>query len=179
MTIEIGPRTIVREGIQSSHSYTVTERVIGGTRYHFLRHYSLSAGPEDERYSGIRVWIPGADGTGVTREVLEFGQPMPELGSGWRKPAVQQEREDIARAKALGFKLMTSKYPGTCKGCGKPIAVGARIWYAKGNTRHEGCSQPAQAARRGSSRYGYTISGARLTNRYARCEDAPCCGCCN
>jgi hypothetical protein len=28
-------------------------------------------------------------------------------------------------------------------------------------------------------RYAYTGSGARMTSRQGRCEDAPCCGCCD
>lgn len=32
---------------------------------------------------------------------------------------------------------------------------------------------------RGSSKYAYTGSGARMTERSQRCEDAPCCGCCD
>jgi hypothetical protein len=38
------------------------------------------------------------------------------------------------------------------------------------------------AAQHGTYRggkYAYTSSGARMTNRYRRCEDAPCCGCCD
>jgi hypothetical protein len=27
--------------------------------------------------------------------------------------------------------------------------------------------------------YGYTSTGARMTDRFSRCEDAPCCGCCD
>jgi hypothetical protein len=27
--------------------------------------------------------------------------------------------------------------------------------------------------------YAYTLSGARMTSRRGRCEDAPCCGCCD
>jgi hypothetical protein len=32
---------------------------------------------------------------------------------------------------------------------------------------------------RSAGKYAYTGSGARMTNRYQRCEDAPCCGCCD
>lgn len=34
-------------------------------------------------------------------------------------------------------------------------------------------------SRRAGSRYGYTSTGARVTMSSARCEDAPCCGCCD
>ena len=36
---------------------------------------------------------------------------------------------------------------------------------------------PAEAPKRKS--YAYSSSGARMSNRYGRCEDAPCCGCCD
>lgn len=39
---------------------------------------------------------------------------------------------------------------------------------------------PAPAARRSyGSKYAYTSSGARVTMSSRRCEDAPCCGCCD
>ena len=38
---------------------------------------------------------------------------------------------------------------------------------------------PERPARRSGGRYGYTSSGARVTERSSRCEDAPCCGCCD
>jgi hypothetical protein len=31
----------------------------------------------------------------------------------------------------------------------------------------------------GIGKYAYTASGARMTDRASRCEDAPCCGCCD
>lgn len=39
-------------------------------------------------------------------------------------------------------------------------------------------SAPSSAPAR-SGRYAYTSSGARMTDRFRRCEDAPCCGCCD
>ena len=36
---------------------------------------------------------------------------------------------------------------------------------------------PAEAPRRKFA--AYTSSGARMTDRFSRCEDAPCCGCCD
>ena len=32
---------------------------------------------------------------------------------------------------------------------------------------------------RSAGKYAYTSSGARMTDRFQRCEDAPCCGCCD
>jgi len=37
--------------------------------------------------------------------------------------------------------------------------------------------ESAQDTSRG--KYAYTSSGARMTSRRGRCEDAPCCGCCD
>jgi hypothetical protein len=39
-------------------------------------------------------------------------------------------------------------------------------------------SEPARTPAR-SGKYAYTSSGARVTARSGRCEDAPCCGCCD
>ena len=40
-------------------------------------------------------------------------------------------------------------------------------------------SHPASETPRRSRATAYTSGGARMTNRYGRCEDAPCCGCCD
>ena len=42
----------------------------------------------------------------------------------------------------------------------------------------EGADLRAVSAAAGP-RYAYTASGARMTLASARCEDAPCCGCCD
>jgi hypothetical protein len=39
-------------------------------------------------------------------------------------------------------------------------------------------THPAEPAR-ASRGYAWTSGGARMSNRYRRCEDAPCCGCCD
>lgn len=74
-----------------------------------------------------------------------------------------------------------------CQAPGRAIAAGERINYGgPGAVTHEAC--PAMDAPRrsisGTSRrtrpgYAYSSSGARLASRYGRCEDAPCCGCCD
>ena len=38
---------------------------------------------------------------------------------------------------------------------------------------------PASEARPARKSYAYTSGGARMTSRRGRCEDAPCCGCCD
>lgn len=40
-------------------------------------------------------------------------------------------------------------------------------------------SDAREASRLAGGRYAYTASGARMTMASARCEDAPCCGCCD
>ena len=50
------------------------------------------------------------------------------------------------------------------------IANAAARWAA---------SNPVPAPRASRKSYGYTSSGARVTSSYGRCEDAPCCGCCD
>jgi hypothetical protein len=36
-----------------------------------------------------------------------------------------------------------------------------------------------EVSRRAGSKYAYTSTGARMTMSSQRCEDAPCCGCCD
>lgn len=36
-----------------------------------------------------------------------------------------------------------------------------------------------EASRRAGGKYAYTAGGARMTVSSQRCEDAPCCGCCD
>lgn len=61
------------------------------------------------------------------------------------------------------------------------IASAAALWAAS----HEAPVQAPPGAdlrdvsRRAGSRYAYTASGARMTMSSQRCEDAPCCGCCD
>ena len=89
-------------------------------------------------------------------------------------------------------RVITARRPDTCRGCSQPIAAGERINYggygavtheacppmdAPGASAHNGYRAP-RAYRRGS-RYAYTSSGARVTMSSRRCEDAPCCGCCD
>jgi hypothetical protein len=56
-----------------------------------------------------------------------------------------------------------------------PAPVSERVSIAAKAARYAETA-PAPAARK---TYAYSSSGARMTNRYSRCEDAPCCGCCD
>ena len=74
-----------------------------------------------------------------------------------------------------------------CQEATRTISAGERINYGGYNAvTHEACppiDAPRSTGRRRSgyrrSRYAYTSTGARMTSRYGRCEDAPCCGCCD
>jgi hypothetical protein len=83
--------------------------------------------------------------------------------------------------------VITAKRSDTCcdPQCPDPeIPAGARINYGgPGAITHQACQamdapRRARAGRR-DSKYAYTNSGARVTMSSRRCEDAPCCGCCD
>lgn len=60
---------------------------------------------------------------------------------------------------------MTARYRGTCRGCGARIQPGDQILYGgRGNTTCLDCNGEAREL--------------TYKQRYGRCEDAPCCGCC-
>lgn len=75
----------------------------------------------------------------------------------------------------MAVRTITARYPGTCGSCGEPIEVGSTINYGgRGAVAHVNC-QPVARVRvgRGTRVYrGYSATGRR-------CEDAPCCGCCD
>ena len=102
---------------------------------------------------------------------------------------------------------MTARYPGRCATTGRPITPGDRILYDT-KTRRAYLDEPeelapgaalardidptldpeeaaavglymTQAARRYQSDI-YRLNGREYyRNKAGRCEDAPCCGCCN
>jgi hypothetical protein len=62
-------------------------------------------------------------------------------------------------------RAMTARYRGKCRTCAGAIAPGDPISYDGRNARHAGeCTD-----NRGEQTW---------KQRYGRCEDAPCCGCC-
>lgn len=80
-------------------------------------------------------------------------------------------------------KLMTARRADTCadQDCTSThIAAGAQINYGgPGAVTHAACkpmNATRSSGRRRSSRAGYASGFAA---RYGRCEDAPCCGCCD
>ena len=94
---------------------------------------------------------------------------------------------------------MLAKFPGTCKVCNDPIRKGDAInFFGRGHAEHASCTAgvpepednddyPSTNQLRGdreSARRGVSVtrfsSGAVVTrNARGRCEDAPCCGCCD
>ena len=91
---------------------------------------------------------------------------------------------------------MALKYPAACKVCRAPIAAGATAYYDY-NARTATCGDPECTKADGLTREewrGSPVSGGYVTvtaerrlgegyrtwkQRYGRCEDAPCCGCCS
>lgn len=63
------------------------------------------------------------------------------------------------------------------------IASTARMYAARNATDAPRQAGPGddlrEVSRRAGSKYAYTSSGARMTMLSRRCEDAPCCGCCD
>ena len=85
----------------------------------------------------------------------------------------------------MAAKLMTARYAGVCRACAGPIAAGEQIVYAPRNVRHAACAQADRELDRPLNPWTNPMrtitlnSGARVTSRRYRCEDAPCCGCCD
>lgn len=75
-----------------------------------------------------------------------------------------------------------ARYPGQCARTGTPISVGDPI-VSVGRNRYAHASDTLSTPRE-DDRYISHIwrlsSGKELyRNKAGRCEDAPCCGCCN
>ena len=96
-------------------------------------------------------------------------------------------------------RVITARRPDTCRAaeCSqqtREIHAGERINYGGYNAvTHEACPPmdaagasarngyraPGAYRRSRGSKYAYTSTGARMTMSSRRCEDAPCCGCCD
>lgn len=75
---------------------------------------------------------------------------------------------------------MVNKYPAKCAKCGNHVP--AKGGVLTGSRRDGWSVQHLACAASGQSEVVETVlsSGEVLTqNRRGRCEDAPCCGCCN
>lgn len=74
-------------------------------------------------------------------------------------------------------KVIVLKYPAQCNDCGAELAVGTEAkWYGKGRIYGLTCHTK-------NGRISWVSVGANGKEYYqnykGRCEDAPCCGCCN
>ena len=85
-----------------------------------------------------------------------------------------------AEAHAAGFFGKDAPAPASER---EHVASAARAYAAR-----NAVSAPAQAgpgddlreiSRRAGGKYAYTSGGARMTMSSRRCEDSPCCGCCD
>jgi hypothetical protein len=80
-------------------------------------------------------------------------------------------------------RVITARRADTCGDCSGAIAAGEQINYGGyGAVSHAACKpveSNARSGRSGRRSYAYTGSGARMTMSSRRCEDAPCCGCCD
>lgn len=91
------------------------------------------------------------------------------------------------------MRQIISKFPGTCTRCGRPFPTGTPIEYSgKGLTAHLPINCPVVEASaevedglvtvQGDNRvFRKTRYGLRAGYEHTghRCEDAPCCGCCD
>ncbi len=67
---------------------------------------------------------------------------------------------------------MNLKYPGKCCECGAGIQKGARaVWHGRGKVYCLVCINDGGKEQPPEKELTYK-------QKYGRCEDAPCCGCC-
>ena len=72
-------------------------------------------------------------------------------------------------------RVITARRADTCRECSGAIAAGEQINYGgPGAVSHATC-RPLQNVR---TRYGRRVYGGYSATG-SRCEDAPCCGCCD
>jgi len=72
--------------------------------------------------------------------------------------------------------VITLRRAGVCADCGAALPVGASArWYRSGKLYGLTCHEPAPPAERAARR----SRGRSAPVSRGRCEDAPCCGCCD
>lgn len=80
------------------------------------------------------------------------------------------------------MKIITTKFATKCAdiNCGATIQVGQRVkWYGRGKVYGIGCHTKDGSTNNVSYMYSPVTGNEFYQNRRGRCEDAPCCGCCN
>ena len=75
----------------------------------------------------------------------------------------------------MAGRLITLKYAGKCNDCGSKLAVGEKArWYSRGIVYGIVChDSPDGLGVQWDNKRGVAVG------RSGRCEDAPCCGCCD
>lgn len=74
-----------------------------------------------------------------------------------------------------GYRTMTARFAGACRGCDAPITPGDIIVHGgRGKTYHQDCNGRTKVHTIYFPSSGETI----YRNANGTCEDAPCCGCC-
>lgn len=71
------------------------------------------------------------------------------------------------------MRRLIAKHAGRCARTGRPIKPGDPILWTRGRT------ELADGAPYVSDVYRLPSGAELYQNRSGRCEDAPCCGCCN
>ena len=74
---------------------------------------------------------------------------------------------------------MTNKYPSPCQACGATVPANGGTLSREGRrwvARHLACSE---SGRPEVDTFIFSSGEVRTRNRRGRCEDAPCCGCCD
>jgi hypothetical protein len=82
----------------------------------------------------------------------------------------------------MAGRIITLKYDGTCRACGAHLKAGEQAtWYGKGIVYGKNCHKGNQKIVNGKIGWVSTGSDGKeyYQNYNGRCEDAPCCGCCN
>jgi hypothetical protein len=174
----------------------VTACEVGSFVFVKLTRPAATVAGELVRVEGGSFWVNVTEtvwGAGnVTREVgpIACGRITSATGPGGVRVFIGEAGpvDDAGAPVAVpdGWRELSAKYPGTCSSCGGAIHRGAVIWHGgRGLAVHAGCDtaglelRPAGSGSRTggrgrrSSRYGVTSRGR------GRCEDAPCCGCCD
>jgi hypothetical protein len=94
------------------------------------------------------------------------------------------------------IRTIVARYAGRCRRCGGSFPAGARIrWGGRGRAYHlsddcNGEAAPRRARGPIDSTPGalasyldpkgvFSVDGTRIGSVGPRCEDAPCCGCCD
>jgi hypothetical protein len=68
---------------------------------------------------------------------------------------------------------------GGCDSCNREVRTPPAAPAGYAPVQADEGADLREVSRNAGSKYAYTASGARMTMSSRRCEDAPCCGCCD